>query len=309
MTMCPLIQMWLSDVTTYNNSMSTMTQKSQQQKTPSIVDLFHHLSLRVVTMEGELTLSNDALLNTSAGTALVFVITTVFLLLRLKRMQNAGSTTTTTTTMKPACTLAVLGSGGHTTEMIRLLSSLNKDNYQPLYYIVADTDTTSVKRLNNVYEEATNRMKKEENNKNASGPPNHEIIFKIPRAREVGQSYISSLFSTIKSILASAHIVLWNTKPDVLIINGPGTCIPIAFWTFIGRLLGICEGKIIFCESFCRVTSLSLTGKILVKLRMVDLFLVHWQELMDVIDENYSPVKLKSDIRFVLIDSFIKHNE
>ena len=255
-------------------------------------------------MNGELTqYYGTPLLYAITTTALTFGTATILFLIRWKQIKNAQ---TSSPRFKPSKTLAVLGSGGHTTEMIRLLSSLTKENYQPLYYIVADTDTTSVKRLNN-FHEANNHNTNQADEKKS--PPNHSYIFKIPRAREVGQSYITSIFTTIKSILLSAHIVLWKTRPDVLIINGPGTCIPIAFWTYIGRILGICHGKIIFCESFCRVNTLSLTGKILVKFRMVDMILVHWQELMDVINKNYGDVKLKSDIKFVLIDSFIKHEE
>ena len=257
----------------------------------------------IVTMNEESTQPSTLLLYTITTAALAFGITTVLVLIRWKQIKNAK---TSTQRFKPSKTLAVLGSGGHTTEMIRLLSSLTKANYQPLYYIVADTDTTSVKRLNNVHE-ANNQNRDQADEKKC--PPNHAYIFKIPRAREVGQSYITSIFTTLKSIMLSAHVVLWKIRPDVLIINGPGTCIPIAFWTYIGRLLGICQGKIIFCESFCRVNTLSLTGKILVKFRMVDMFLVHWQELMDVINKNYGDVKLKNDIRFVLIDSFIKDKE
>ncbi len=214
----------------------------------------------------------------------------------------------TTKRVKPSRTLAVLGSGGHTTEMIRLLSSLSKQNYKPLYYIIASTDTTSVNRLKSTHENENDDVSSTQRKQFL--PPLHDAIYTIPRAREVGQSYVTSFFSTILSILSSAHIVLLETKPDILIINGPGTCIPIAFWTCVGRIFGICEGKIIFCESFCRVNSLSLTGKILLKFRMVDLFLVHWQELMDTIKKNYIDDQgTYKHVEFVLLDSFIKHGD
>ncbi|CAH1772738.1 unnamed protein product, partial [Owenia fusiformis] len=46
---------------------------------------------------------------------------------------------------KPKCaasTMIVLGSGGHTTEMLRLLSGMG-DKYYPRYYIIADSDRIS----------------------------------------------------------------------------------------------------------------------------------------------------------------------
>lgn len=46
--------------------------------------------------------------------------------------------------------------------------------------------------------------------------------------------------------------------------NGPGTTIPVVYSLFINKLLFINIGlKIIFIESFCRVTHLSLTGVLL----------------------------------------------
>ena len=44
-------------------------------------------------------------------------------------------------------TMVVLGSGGHTTEMIHLLEQLDTDTYSPSVYIVANSDNTSFARL------------------------------------------------------------------------------------------------------------------------------------------------------------------
>jgi beta-1,4-N-acetylglucosaminyltransferase len=44
-------------------------------------------------------------------------------------------------------TMVVLGSGGHTTEILRLSSSLKEEVYQPRSYVIADSDVTSEGRL------------------------------------------------------------------------------------------------------------------------------------------------------------------
>ena len=44
-------------------------------------------------------------------------------------------------------TLVVLGSGGHTTEMLRLLDHMQKETYKPRYYFLANTDHMSIKKL------------------------------------------------------------------------------------------------------------------------------------------------------------------
>jgi beta-1,4-N-acetylglucosaminyltransferase len=236
----------------------------------------------------------------SASASISLIIVLSFLQIRKKWREELTKRTKRT---KPSRTLAVLGSGGHTSEMLRLLSSLNQQNFEPLYYVVASTDTTSINRFEKFCEQDDTGSQFD---KPRLKPPRDDHIYNIPRAREVGQSYITSVFTTILSILSSAHIIL-KVKPDILIINGPGTCIPIALWTYIGRSLGICEGKIVFCESFCRVNSISLTGKLLIKLNVVDLFLIHWQELMDNIHQNYATRVHSRKIKFMLIDSFIKH--
>ena len=137
------------------------------------------------------------------------------------------------TTMK---TLVVLGSGGHTTEMLNLVKNLDISRYTPLIYVVATTDTTSIERVA-AFEEGRKP----------------DLILKIPRSREVGQSYLSSIATTLWSFLFAARLVL-NVRPSLVLCNGPGTCLPIAVMTLILRILCYCEGKIVFVESFCRVT-------------------------------------------------------
>ena len=221
---------------------------------------------------------------------LLLSIRTFSVLQQTKSNRTKKTYLNTSKRTRPVKTLAVLGSGGHTTEMLRLLSSISTshhDQYQPLNYIIAATDTTSQNRID-AFQKIT-----------PNSPPPHSHIFEIPRAREVGQSYFTSIFTTLHSILYTAHIVLLRTRPDVLIVNGPGTCIPVVLWTFVGRVLGLCEGKIIFCESFCRVKTLSLTGNILWKMGIVDLFLVHWPEILEKINGGNDGM--------ILMDSFIRH--
>ena len=136
---------------------------------------------------------------------------------------------------KPIKTLVVLGSGGHTTEMLHLIQTLDPIRYTPLLYVVATTDSTSERRVE------------------ALGGRLPDTILKIPRSREVGQSYVSSVGTTLYS-LAFAVILVLRIRPGLVLCNGPGTCLPIAMTALLFRILGLCEGKIVFVESFCRVT-------------------------------------------------------
>jgi len=205
-------------------------------------------------------------------------------------------------------TVVVLGSGGHTTEMMHMLASIKQyhEHLSPIKYIVAETDTTSIRRL-----EAFAASKKNNNTTTGHGShsflyPHNSNVYKIPRAREVGQSYISSIFTTLYSLLYTAKLILHTTRPDLLIVNGPGTCLPIAIWTYIARILGLSRGNIVLIESFCRVQSLSLTGKVLWKMGIVDLFLVHWPELLKNVTGSSTENTMPQEM--VLVECFLKHN-
>jgi beta-1,4-N-acetylglucosaminyltransferase len=146
---------------------------------------------------------------------------------------------------KPSKTLIVLGSGGHTTEILRIVQHLNHELYFPRIYMHAETDDLSLKKVKQI----------EKNSKDYK-------VIKILRSREVHQSYFTSILTTLNAIFQSFPLV-WREKPDLLLCNGPGTCIPPCIVTFFFKSLFIINTKIIFIESFCRVKSFSLSGKIL----------------------------------------------
>ena len=241
---------------------------------------------------------------------ILFIIRVVIVLQQIKntRKSKRSHSNVLKRGIDPVKTLVVLGSGGHTTEMFHLLSSINNyEKYAPLYYIIASSDATSRKRLEAFITNANIAKNKEKPaSKDRIKLPPHCQIYEIPRAREVGQSYLSSIFTTLQSILLTGHLILFQVQPDLLLMNGPGTCLPIAMWTFLGRVLGVSLGNIVFVESFCRVKSLSLTGKILWKLGIVDLFLVHWPQLLNHCN-NFRKRGGQGEEGMVLVDCFIKH--
>ncbi|GBG34226.1 UDP-N-acetylglucosamine transferase subunit ALG14-like [Hondaea fermentalgiana] len=158
-------------------------------------------------------------------------------------------------------TLMVLGSGGHTTEMLALVQNMS-ERYAPLNVVLADTDKTSLPKF-----EASSPLL-------ASRATTHPIR----RSREVGQSYISSAWTTAAATIDSIAVVM-RTKPRLVLCNGPGTCVPVCIGALLLRFLGLGDPCIIFVESFCRVKTLSLTGKILYGI--ADRFIVQWPELAD----------------------------
>lgn len=177
----------------------------------------------------------------------------------------AAAAAVRTSSSAPIPTLIILGSGGHTTEILSMTQHLDSKQYE-LRYCKADTDVTSSDRLRTFLK----------------GKDHHPIyLYSIPRSREVGQSYFSSIATTLKAFVGSFNLIS-DVQPQLILCNGPGTCIPLCFAARCIQLVrSSYDCQIVFCESFCRVTTLSLTGRILYGSTFLgaDLFLVHWPEL------------------------------
>lgn len=155
--------------------------------------------------------------------------------------------------------------GGHTGEMLKLLQGLDMTKHSPVEFIVADTDSMSIEKVRQ-FGEGTTKM-------------SEYHVNTVKRSRHVGQSYVTSVFTTLLAIFYSIPLV-YKLKPRMLLLNGPGTCVPIAFILFVlSRLCLVPRARIVFVESICRVHSLSLTGKIFYYLRLTDDFIVQWPEL------------------------------
>ncbi|XP_067156998.1 UDP-N-acetylglucosamine transferase subunit ALG14 isoform X3 [Apteryx mantelli] len=102
----------------------------------------------------------------------------------------------------PLSLLVVAGSGGHTTEILRLLSCLS-ESYSPRHYILADSDKMSETKIRSFEQ------------KRAEIFSNSQFTLdRIPRSREVRQSWTSSMVTTLYSILYSLPLT-YKLKPDL----------------------------------------------------------------------------------------------
>uniref|UniRef100_UPI0037E84E9B UDP-N-acetylglucosamine transferase subunit ALG14 isoform X2 n=1 Tax=Semicossyphus pulcher TaxID=241346 RepID=UPI0037E84E9B len=156
--------------------------------------------------------------------------------------------------------------GGHTSEILRLMECLSAA-YTPRHYVIADTDGMSEERICTF-----------ESSKQHSNSESQFTIFRIPRSREVHQSWSSSLISTLNALWYSFPLV-FRLRPDMVLCNGPGTCVPLCVTGLLLGILGMKKVLIVYVESICRVQTLSLTGKILYPIS--DYFFVQWSSLRD----------------------------
>ena len=210
---------------------------------------------------------------------------TIFMMASTSSKKSVSPTKNTTRQIK---TMVVLGSGGHTTEMIRLLRELDVNRYAPVIYVVANSDTTSIPRLQKfIREEEKNGLRQKDLSLWRGRHPDERCggfgavaaVHRLPRAREVHQSYLTSIFTTLHSFIQTL-LLLIKVRPELILANGPGTCVPVVYAAFILRILTLGYGvssKVVFVESLCRVQTLSLSGRLVYPI--VDSFVVHWPYL------------------------------
>ncbi|KAF9154909.1 UDP-N-acetylglucosamine transferase subunit [Mortierella sp. AD011] len=223
------------------------------------------------------------------------------------------------------CTTTIfLGSGGHTAEMLQLVSGLDTSKYSPRHYVVGWDDESSVEKLHRLeasrnQKDVTSAFQEYSRAKNTANQDADSLdgytVHRIPRSRHVHQSMITTPFTLAKSLLVAMPLIKRLTclskqdvspisdsqslssttmtasstgssrdkackRKSIMLMNGPGTCFALALAVIGARMLGVPDEQtpdLIFIESFARVKTLSLAGKLLYHL--CDVFLVQWPDL------------------------------
>lgn len=163
--------------------------------------------------------------------------------------------------LKDKSLMVLLGSGGHTGEMLRLMETVDKSQLKQVQWIISSGDTTSATRLKSFLQNSTFKSE----------------IVELKRARNVGESISSSIKSTLMSLKETFALFISSNKPDVLIINGPGTAVPLCYISTLLNYLFLSNTKIIYIESLARVNGLSVSGKLCYPL--AHKFLVQWEPI------------------------------
>ncbi|CUQ20306.1 PssD/Cps14F family polysaccharide biosynthesis glycosyltransferase [Clostridium baratii] len=143
----------------------------------------------------------------------------------------------------------ISSTGGHLSELMQLKRIFN--NYD--YHIITEKTDTTIK-LKNEY--------------------GKRIDYLVYGARNYLFSYI---FKFSYNIIKSFFLYL-KIRPDVIVTTGAHTAVPICY---IAKFF---KKKIIFVESFARVNSKSMSGKMINKI--ADVFLVQHKELLDVYENS-----------------------
>ena len=169
--------------------------------------------------------------------------------------------------------------------MFKILDAMDKARYKPRVYIAATTDRLAGdKVLQHERKWASSSMtaraaaQSDNVQPSSSGSTSGAALCRIPRSREVGQSWLTSALTTALAGARSAQLIL-RERPDLLLANGPGTCLPLCVLAWALSAVRLLRCKVVFIESIARTERLSMTGQILYRLRATSAFLVQWDQL------------------------------
>ena len=139
----------------------------------------------------------------------------------------------------------ISSTGGHLSELMQLKGIFNKYDY----HIITEKNDTTLK-LKEEYGDRINYL--------VYGARNYMLsyMFKFP-------------YNILKSL-----ILFLKIRPDVIVTTGAHTAVPMCY---IAKLF---KKKIIFIETYARVNSKSMSGKMINKI--ADVFLVQHEEMLDV---------------------------
>jgi len=193
----------------------------------------------------------------------------------------------------------VLGSGGHSGEMASLLRGIDPLKYKHRSYVMSSGDDISAGKAEQAERSFQNR---DRSNPTKPGESDQNTgtwdIRVVPRAREIHQPLyttpLSALRSLIGCLIALRKISEISTVapfeyPDVIVTNGPATAVIFILAGVILKFLGVApvwKMKAVYVESFARIHSLSLSGKILLWTGVCDSFFVQWEGLAKALNGN-----------------------
>jgi len=200
--------------------------------------------------------------------------------------------------------VVVLGSGGHTAEMMSLLRDIDPTRYTHRTYIISSGDSFSAGKALEI--ETVIQSKQITPSAGATKAGDIDPVTGIwdlqivPRARKIHQPLYTAIFSSFWCLIGCLRVLYTTSRvsnaarseyPDVIITNGPATAVIVILAASILKFVGMApvwKMKTIYVESWARVKTLSLSGKILLRIGICDKFLVQWEALANTINGDGS---------------------
>ncbi|KAL9126962.1 MAG: hypothetical protein Q9217_004068, partial [Psora testacea] len=159
--------------------------------------------------------------------------------------------------------LIVLGSGGHTAEMLSMLQGLDPRRYNHRTYLFSSGDSMSAERAQGFEAHLKNQTTTNNGSMNGSvmkfpttqaqadaitttttttSTTEEErdwYIHQVPRARKIHQSLLTTPFSSLYCLLACLRLLRAHPRgwgyPDLVLVNGPATSLILVLATLVVR--------------------------------------------------------------------------
>ncbi|KAI0432329.1 oligosaccharide biosynthesis protein Alg14 like-domain-containing protein [Xylaria sp. FL1042] len=177
--------------------------------------------------------------------------------------------------------LILCGSGGHTAEMLQMVErSIRSEKSSHRRWAVGKDDEKSYEKILAFEQRLLDRFSRHDLDSGTFD------IVRFGRARYVHQSWLTTPFTALLSLLDILVILTTSPPqrpipalrfPGVIVTNGPGTGFLFLLVARALRLIHVVPTnrmRTIYVESWARVKSLSLTGKLIRSLKLADLFIV-----------------------------------
>ncbi|KIX05047.1 uncharacterized protein Z518_05919 [Rhinocladiella mackenziei CBS 650.93] len=223
----------------------------------------------------------------------------------------------------PTHVLVVLGSGGHTAEMLNMLSQAPRFQLDFTYrtYLVSSGDSFSALKAHEFEKSMLSQLHNVASSVPEGTSSNYDVVT-VHRARRVYQSILTAPISSLQCLWDCSAVLRGTHRdykplrnetgkagfcerargyPDLILTNGPGTGVIVILASIILLFFGFGgpsssalsilsdrshrlhpqsgQMRSIFIESWARVKTLSLSGRLLKP--FVDRFLVQWPQLVE----------------------------
>lgn len=160
------------------------------------------------------------------------------------------------------------GSGGHTAELLHMLTQSPPSGNAHLIWVITEGDEQSRQKI----------LAWQAQRKQDMGEGSGFSMTVVRRARKVHQSWLTVPITALMSAYDFYKVITdsypcWKEMtatagrvyPQVIVTNGPGTGFVMALVVWAMKIFGLVPVKscqVLFIESFARIRTLSLTGKL-----------------------------------------------
>ncbi|KXH43767.1 hypothetical protein CNYM01_10119 [Colletotrichum nymphaeae SA-01] len=207
---------------------------------------------------------------------------------RLKRPFHlsdvAVKKSTSPSLLKGAYFFVVLGSGGHTKEMLAMME-ISFPNVPDMHrrYLISSGDSMSLTHLNAFEDELRTT-----HGEGQVGTFDKHIV---ARARKIHQSLLTTPFTALMSVAQIFPLLLSSPFkgprsrqqfPDIILTNGPATGFIVGLVAYLLKMLYVVPEdtmQVIYIESWARIQTLSLTGKLFHYTGIADILLVQHEQV------------------------------